>query len=311
MSSVKASVPDEQIVTLLEEYFGRPVSDLQPLEGGEIAQTLAFVVDGEEYVIRFHAQVMGANFEKEAYIARHLAGSSVPIPAIVHVGRLGDFPYAISRKVQGQRLNTLPPPQVVALLPQLFDTLDAIHTAPMPPAAGYGLFDDRGIGMFPSWRDSLTFVREEEPDWEFYGKWHDLFDRTFLERDLFDRVYARMEGLLDACPEEHTLVHGGFDYSNVLAENGEISAVLDWIDAKYGDPLFDVAVLDFLDPERDIRARFARHAAEKGQDFPHYEERVLCYQCYLGLDGLRFFAKTEQEPGYQWARSRVLTLLGE
>jgi hygromycin-B 4-O-kinase len=208
---------------------------------------------------------MGANFEKIRYIARHMS-SSVPVPAVVYVGRLGDMPYAITRKCPGRRLITLPSRARDVYLPGLMDVLDAIRGSEMPPAPGYGLCDDRGVGMFPAWRRSLESVREEEPEWEFYGTWHHLFDRTFLERDVFDRIYARMEHLLDSCPEEHRLVHGSVAYSNVLVEDGEITAVLDWVDARYGDPLFDLATLDFWDPERDIRGWYEGgiHRAETG-----------------------------------------------
>jgi hygromycin-B 4-O-kinase len=163
--------------------------------------------------------------------------------------------------------------------------------------------------MFPTWRRSLEFVREEEPDWEFYGKWHALFERTFLERDLFDSIYARMEALLDCCPEQRRLVHGGVDYSNVLVEHGEITAVLDWVDARYGDPLFDIANLDFWDPERGVRERYTRRAGMDDME-THYEERLLCYQCNMGLEAMKFFAKTDQKSGYLWVRERVLGLLG-
>jgi hygromycin-B 4-O-kinase len=309
MPSVKPAVDQHQIIRLLEEHFGQPVTGLQQLEGGQIAQAVAFAVDGDEYVLRVHAQVMGANFEKEAYIARHRA-PSVPVPEMVHVGQLGSMPYAITRKCPGRRLDTLPPAEVEGYLPVLLDVLDAIHGSDMPPASGYGLFDDRGVGMFPTWRRSIEFVREEEPEWEFYGKWHTLFERTFLERDLFDRIYARMEALLDLCPERHQLVHSGADYTNVLVEDGKVTAVLDWVDAKYGDPLFDIALLDFWDPERDIRGRYARHA-EMGNREEHYAERLLCYQCNAGLEAMKFFAKTDQASGYQWVRERVLGLLGE
>lgn len=309
MCSVKPAVAREQIVGLLQEHFGKDVTDLQSLGGGQIAQTLAFTVGGEEYVRRIHARVMGANFEKEAYVARHIP-RSVPVPAVVHVGRLGDMPYGITRKCPGQRLNTLPPHKIDALLPALMDVLDTIHRVEMPPASGYGLFDDRGVGMFPTWRRSLEFVREKEPDWEFYGNWHELFDRTFLERDLFERIYARMIRLLDSCPEQHDLVQGSFAYSNVLVADGQITAVLDWVDAKYGDPLLDVAILNFWDPDRDIRRRYAHHRAEKGESDPQYGERLLCYQCNIALEAMRFFAKTDQESAYRWTRERVLGLMG-
>jgi hypothetical protein len=43
--------------------------------------------------------------------------------------------------------------------------------------------------------------------------------------------------------------------------------------------------------------------------FPFYEERVLCYQCYTGLDAMCFFAKKGDYQAYQWTRQRILQLV--
>jgi hypothetical protein len=39
-----------------------------------------------------------------------------------------------------------------------------------------------------------------------------------------------------------------------------------------------------------------------------YEERVLCYECFIALGAIRFFAKKGDEQAYQWTR-RVQQLL--
>ena len=41
------------------------------------------------------------------------------------------------------------------------------------------------------------------------------------------------------------LLHGDYGFDNVLVDQGKISGVLDWANAKYGDFLYDVAWLDF------------------------------------------------------------------
>ncbi|MEJ7651917.1 MAG: phosphotransferase [Chloroflexia bacterium] len=153
-------------------------------------------------------------------------------------------------------------------------------------------------------------MREEEEVWEFYGKWHRLFEDSFLERELFDRIYYRMIALLERCPEERRLVHGGLDLSNVVGHNGRITGVLDWLGARYGDFVFDVANLDFWTPGEGYAERCrARYAAGGGVP-PSYDERVLCYRCYNGLDALRFFAKSGNRDGYGWVRGRIVGLLG-
>jgi hygromycin-B 4-O-kinase len=164
-------------------------------------------------------------------------------------------------------------------------------------------------GFFPSWRVYLANIREEEEPGDFYGKWHALFQTSFLEREVFDLISDHMLHLLDHCPAERYLVHGGYGFGNVIAHQGKVSGVVDWIDAKYGDFCFDIAWLDFWPAGHDFGELFRRYYADKGLSIPHYAERVLCYQCYIALDGLRFFAKTENQDAYQWTRAHILARL--
>lgn len=252
---------------------------------------------------------MGANFEKEAFIARLLASSGIPMPPIVSIGRLGELHYAISLKAAGMPLDQLAPTEFAALVPELIRVLDAIHAVDVGATDGYGVIGDDGRGLFPTWRRYIEAIREEGPDWEFYGKWHRLFEASFLEREVFDLLYARMTRLLDHCPEERALVHGNFGFGNALARDGKITAVLDWIDAKYGDFLFDIARLDFWAVGASFAAVFRDHYDRMGVPVPAYTECVRCCQHYIGLDALRFFAKAQDEQAFRWARERLLSSL--
>src|SRR5579872_2919476 len=236
MPAIKPELTGEQIVALLQQHFPTSIEHLAGIHSGQIAQTFSFTSGGQEYIVRFNKDNMGANFPKEAFIAEHITSPRIPIPRIVHVGRFEGLHYSITVKAPGLPLDQLPLAEYAQLLPEVIRTLDAIHHVDVrnwPPR--YGVFDNNGVGRSASWRTCLTSIREEEEEWNFYGKWHTLFDSTFLERDVFDHIYGHMTRLLDYCPEERYLVHGGYGFSNVIAHEGKITAILDWIDAKYGD----------------------------------------------------------------------------
>jgi hygromycin-B 4-O-kinase len=308
-ASGKPRIANEIVLALLREQVGAPIEDLAIVAGGQVAQTYAFTAHGMRYIVRF-AQHMLTNLDKERFIQGLLASSNVPIPPILYVGRLGELHYAISRRMPGRPLTELSPDEYEATIPALTRTLDALHAVDVGATSGYGIFSDDGAGLYRSWRRYLAAIREEDPEWDFYGKWHSLFETTFLERDVWEAVYARMVALLDSCPEDRHLVHGNYGFGNALAEDGRITAVLDWVDAKYGDFLYDVAWLDFWSPDRDFRALFAARYTDRGVETPNYGERILCYECYIALDALRFFAKRESEESYCWARERIQPLLG-
>lgn len=307
MESVKPAVDQESILALLGETFELPIQELTPVQGGLISQTLSFRVSEKEYILRL--STLGG-FQKEAFIFQHFGSQDIPIPPILKVGRLGNNYYAISQKMPGCGLDFLSQTEYQQTLPSIIQMLYAIHQVKVQEGHDFGWLDDHGIGMFPSWKGFIAKINEEEPPEWFYGKWHILFSTTFLERDLFETVYKHMLRLLEYCPEERHLVHGGYGNNNVLAQEGKVTAVLDWGDASYGDFVYDIACIDTWPPVGiDYAELFRQFYHGKGISIPNYWERISCYKLYLGLDGMRFFAKTNHREGYQWTCQKLQKIL--
>jgi hygromycin-B 4-O-kinase len=87
-------------------------------------------------------------------------------------------------------------------------------------------------------------------------------------------------------------VHGDLLAGNVLVSpRNRVGAVLDWGNSLAGDPLYDLAWLMFwapwhpgIDPVRVRRAARSRFGAAG------LEERLLCYQLHIALDGMQYQA---------------------
>jgi hygromycin-B 4-O-kinase len=307
MTGVKPQVDIGALTARLQQDFGSPVHRLALVEGGGVAQTFSIAVGDLEYIVRLNQQ-MGANFEKEAFISIRFASPAVPIPRIVHLGRIGTLRYAVSERAPGMPLVALPPGEIAALMPALLNVMDAIHATDVRATTGYGLIGDDGNGRSQSWQSHLESVREEGPEWDYFGRWHALFKTTFLDRASFDRLFAQMAELIRFAPDDRYLVHGDFGFGNVMAEGGRITAVLDWINAAYGDFLYDVARFDFWGAGMDFAGIVRRRYAERGIDVPHFDERIRCYQASVGLDAARFYAKAGDERSYRWLEDRLRAL---
>ena len=306
---IKPTITQTDLLALLIERFSTPVTQVEPIATGQMAKGYFFEANGDEYVIRFTRANIALGLYKDQYAYTHFASPQVPIPEVICIETYQEFTYAITRKMPGQILDSLSEEEYLQLLPSLIETLDAIHQTDVNKTSGYGSFNEQGLSFLSSWAEQLRHVYEEEDEKYFYGKWHTLFDTTFLERDLFDRVYQEMKLLLPTCPTERFLVHADFGSDNTLAENGKITAVLDWANAVYGDFLFDVAWLDMWAPKLDVNGRFQQYYQAQNRTIPHYDERFRCCQCYIALDSFRFYAKTGQEEMYRWMRKRILGIL--
>jgi hygromycin-B 4-O-kinase len=310
MPDLRPMVDHDQVFTLLSQHFTGPITELTPIEGGQVARTFAFRAGEQDYVVRFNKDnMLTSNFPKEAYVYQKLASTRIPIPPLLQVGRLGDLHFAISHKVPGKMLEQHTPQEVERLLPQLIETLDAIHQVDVSDTQGYGVFNDLGKGMSSNWRGFLLSIEREEDERDYFGKWHHLFADSFLERDLFEKISQRMKSLLQYCSTERSLLHGNYSLRNILAQDGKITAVLDWVNAMYGDFVYDLAGLDFWCSWLHVSEHFQQYYQERQREVSFYAERLLCYQCYHALGGLRFFAASANEPAYQMTRWIILQKL--
>lgn len=308
MPSIKPQLIDAEVRTLLTDHYAAPDGDLTVLEGGQIALTVAFAADGAEYILKLQHLTMGS-FAKDVYVYEHYAAPNVPIPRIYRAGQAGNLYYAIFQRMPGHNMIGMSHAELDAYVPALIATLDAIHASDVSGSSGYGAFDEHGVGMYGSWRETILGIDDEQPPDTFYGKWHSLFDDGSLERDVWDRIRAAMVELLDYCPEERWLLHADYAYGNVLVEGGRITAVLDWANALYGDFLFDIAWLNHVLPDHQIPDRCAEFYAAQGRHIPHYRERLRCYRYLIALDSMRYCARVGRRDDYITMRDQTLATL--
>ena len=298
----------ERVRALLAARFATPIADLRPLVGGEFSRAFAFDAAEGAFVIRVNDSPHAAeSFAKDERAARQFAGPRLPIPRVVARGEEAGLHFCIGERAAGDRAELIPSAERHAFFPALLGTLDAIAGADLGDTRGYGNWGADGDGEAASWRAFLMAVAANRAE-GYYRDWHALFRDSFLDRDLFDALYRRMLHLATSCPEERRLIHCDLHFDNILAAGRQITGVIDWGNACYGDPLYDVAWLrrvnalgeTFVDPA----LLDGRYGAA-----PHYHERIACYELALGLDDLRFYAKTGRREEYGAIRAILLTLL--
>jgi hygromycin-B 4-O-kinase len=283
------------------------VDDVQSLAGGFFSQAYAFSSGGGEYVVRINSAAHAAeSFAKDDYAWRHFASDALPIPRIVAVGEMPGGHYAISERAPGRTLSDCTDAECNAASAAVYDTLEEIGKADASASQGYGPWGSDGNGQFESWQAYLAGVIENHAD-GYYEDWHRLFEDSFLERDLYENVYAKMLRLTVDVPNERSLIHYDYQFENIIIDNGQVTGVIDWANALYGDHLYDVAWLNWLSVHPGwwypggveiLRQRFGEAAG--------YGTRIKCYELNIGLDHLRFYAKNDRYDDYQICRDWLL-----
>lgn len=299
-----------RVRALLAVHVGEVQGEVQMLTGGFFSRAYAARAGGADYVVRLNgAEHAAGSFAKDAYAFQHFASAALPIPRTLATGAVGADAFSITERMPGQILLACSDVERRAALPALLDTLDAIGSVDVCASRGAGDWGGDGHGRYPSWHAYLTTIIENDAE-GYYANWHAFYDESFLEREVYEAVYQHMLTLLPYCPETRGLIHNDYWFMNVLGEGERITGVIDWANALYGDPLYDIARLSwgsaaegwwYADGAELLRARYGY--------LPNYEERLACYVCHIGLDDLRFYVKTGNRAQHDYFRDRLLALI--
>lgn len=306
MSTYKTKVESGTLDRFFQEH-NIPVLNLETIADGEASQAYLFESSGKQKVLRISAHTK-EGFQKDQFAEEHFASPEVPIPKIDEIGELpnGHF-YAISDRAAGTTLDKLPSDELKLTLPSIIRAMEAIHQTP-PAGDGFGIIGLDGNGKYASWHEALDGNQTGDDD--------DRLDSIeMFERGLYDKVRAKVQEYYRFCPKDiRRLVHMDYGFNNALAENGQVTGVIDWDSAAYGDPLYDVAWLEFWAPafswssEVDITGTIRRYYLDKGQLLEHYDERIDCYKMIIGANCMSFFAKSDQEGSYKFVRDELLKI---
>ncbi|GCE07398.1 hypothetical protein KDAU_47270 [Dictyobacter aurantiacus] len=180
--------------------------------------------------------------------ALHNAGLAVPEPYYLdQSGEIFATPYVVIEYVEGETI--LAPAQAPAPIPQMAAHLASIHA-------------------LDAARLNLSFLPDMQQIWsERLQTPPAALDVTLSEGRIRDALNAIWPPLQHNPP---ALLHGDFWPGNMLWQDGQLAAVVDWEDAALGDPLADLG-----NSRLEILWAFGREAME---------EFTRCYQVLRTID---------------------------
>ncbi|MGW2521894.1 phosphotransferase family protein [Streptomyces sp. NPDC001617] len=268
---------------LAQRHPGERVSDLRTLPGGHSGLTYALTAGPVSYVVKAvppGQRAVGRNdVLRQARVLRTLAGSPVPVPAVVAVDESEPAWFAmefadgeaIEPVLDEHRLDAgLCRVRMLALADVLRDlhrTTGADGAEPLGPA-----------GELDRWSRTMRAVPPElRPGAE----------------DVLDALASRIPHGIPP-----TLIHGDFRLGNVLCQGERPTAVVDWEIWAYGDPRIDLGWFLLFADHRNF-PRLGR--AVPG--LPTEEELLTAY-----LDG------RPEPPAFDWfralARTKMAAIMG-
>lgn len=307
MSTYKTKVESDAIDSFMHEHFGSDVIDVKMIADGEASQAGIVETAHGTKVVRFSKHT-DEGYQKDRFAHEHFRSPLVPIPRIEEIDTLPDgMYYAVSELAPGATLDKLTADELKATLPSIIQTMEAIHQT-TPVGSGFGAIQLDGNGNANSWHEALDRSQASNDD-------DKLGSISMFERNVYERFRAKIKDYYKYCPSAiRQLIHRDFGFNNTLAENGQITGVIDWDDAAYGDPLYDVAWQGFWSPafswsdEVDILGAIKQHYIDTTGLPEHFDERIDCYKMIIGANCLSFFAKSDQQGSYDYVKRELMKI---
>lgn len=268
--------------------------EITPLGEGAWSQAFVFVNEGQKKVIRWGD--VRDNFERDQFAAR-FNSTDLPIPQIEKIGEIDGKFYAVSPYKSGDFLEQLPPEKILSTIPSLLKIFRSLRSIDITTTTkGYGFFDGNGFGSHDSWKAFLLDDKNESKGSLIHG-WKEILQKSDMGTEAYDKLWKKFQSLIEFCPEDKRLVHSDTVNRNVLVENGEITAVLDWGSAFLGDPLYDIAWVKFCEPWSPYfkSAQVVEKLLEDYRNDPNanqnnLDERLRCYMLNIAAGSITYNA---------------------
>ena len=250
------------ISKFLRNHIGQEITDLSRIGQGEWSLAYSFRDKNTELIIRFSH--LSEDFAKDRFAA-NFASPQLPIPKITDIGQAFEGFYAISEKADGGAIDYINQQEMQRILPSLFDLFDALRLADTSKTTGYGGWNADGNGSHGSWRETLLDITDRPTD--RISGWKAKLAASSVGMAVFDKAYLQLASSVNICPEERHLIHADLLHFNLLVADDQVTSVLDWGCAKYGDFLYDLAWFSFWSPwfpsmkGIDFREEALRHYA--------------------------------------------------
>jgi hygromycin-B 4-O-kinase len=307
MKSFKLDMNCDEAIEKLTNILGNGVSNVRAIEMGELSRVFSFEYNSNQQIVHFKDS--RESFDKARYIHETYSSPTIPIPKVIKIGEVDHVYYAISEKAKGKPITHFEgDPRIKEILDSLSNCYTALNDTEVDSSQGFGWISPSGLANSKDWTQTLASFFDEHTE-GFHKDWTNLYTDSFLEKSLFEEGLTAMLELSSYSPSEPYLVHGDFHLGNMISNGKEVTGIVDWEMAMYGDFMFDLAGLHFWAPDLNFPTLVRNKWLEKGRDIVHFEERLRCHQLFKAVDGLRFYAKQDALSGYNLMKERVIMLL--
>lgn len=271
----------QEVIPSLMKKFG--LGDVKSLRRDENGWVNPCFFVNEEYVVRFNARDPDIpKFQREKIVYDLLSQTSLPVPRWVQLDdsrKLIEYDVLISKMLTGRNIEAdwpaMAPNRKERLAKEAGSCLRELHKT------SFDFFGEiTGRGPLPRTSTWIEYLRAKLEFHFAQSKPFQIFNSA--EEDLFRETLEESADVLASVQQAH-LVHMDYHFGNLLYDDANISAILDFEWSFAGDPLFDFYRWTGKEEWPGSREFFLQGAGKEnfsGEEF----ERMKIYQMIGNLE---------------------------
>jgi len=229
-----------KLIDVVEDLLKINIKNVEmPIQGMD--NQIFFITDNhkKEYVIKYGKNVLA---DKKAFELLKRNSIDVKVPEVIKTFMLANKHGLILEKINDPLLESIEISEMHKYIPSMIDNLKKIHTV-KANRAGFILNEESSL----SWKDFLlSFFNDED-----YLNWQSIIERKTLNKELIENSIKNVIEKInnqEFINNSYSLLHSDFNQRNLFinTETNEITAIIDWTESMFGDPLYDFARIRML-----------------------------------------------------------------
>lgn len=287
----------DEIKTLLKKHYPAAIN-VKELNGGLVSQTYLFEVGEQRFIFQVGSYL--EKYKKESFIDKKYNGI-LPVRNVLEVHQTdNDLAYSIYQYLEGDKLFDLNSQQLLDIVPAVLNTLETLESIEVSDdKEGYGYFDSTGNASYPTWLDFVKAVYNNN----IYN-W-DPLEKKGLDSEVVKNAMEELKTHIKSINlNKKSIVHGDLGSYNLLAKDNQITGIIDWSLAMYGDHLYDKANFLFWNEEK--LQPLIKEITNKYITTIETKEVIYCYMLRIGLEEI-YNTVIRSEVGYdiEWVANRM------
>lgn len=223
-----------RLVKHIEENLGNKILETKIPPQGMTSQVFFVAIDnGEEYAIKYGEDAMK---DVPAFELISEKNVSISVPKLIKAFVFEETPVVILEKVEYPLLETVPVNEMAKYIPSMVKNLKKLHKIKS---------DKPGLLTEPdstkTWKEMMLSI--------FNGgdfNWQEVASREGVDGKLILDSVEKMVNKINTTdlPENNfSFLHTDFNQRNLFVDpnSDEITGIIDWEEAMFGDPLYDLA----------------------------------------------------------------------